>query len=139
MRTLASHRAYYERWAKTWEFLGPCSRLAPSHVVVGQAYCDAAHRWWQASTRQRVPSTTCRPCAAGSSSTSRRPRQTASQARPRRAARRGVLGCSAQLVHGRADAVVAYGTTLDRLAAPSAGGYVGVTDAATLATAYRLL
>ncbi len=44
-----------------------------------------------------------------------------------------------QLVHGRADESLRTGTTLDGLAALSAGGYVGRDDAATLATAYRLL
>ncbi|HSO65074.1 MAG TPA: bifunctional [glutamine synthetase] adenylyltransferase/[glutamine synthetase]-adenylyl-L-tyrosine phosphorylase, partial [Ornithinibacter sp.] len=44
-----------------------------------------------------------------------------------------------QLVHGRADESLRTGTTLDGLAALSAGGYVGREDAATLGTAYRLL
>jgi glutamate-ammonia-ligase adenylyltransferase len=44
-----------------------------------------------------------------------------------------------QLVHGRTDESLRTGTTLDGLAALSAGGYVGREDAATLATAYRLL
>ena len=44
-----------------------------------------------------------------------------------------------QLVHGRADETLRTGTTLDGLAALSAGGYVGRDDAATLGTAYRLL
>ena len=44
-----------------------------------------------------------------------------------------------QLVHGRSDESLRTGTTLDGLAALSAGGYVGREDAATLGTAYRLL
>ncbi len=44
-----------------------------------------------------------------------------------------------QLVHGRADASLRSGTTLDALKALAAGGYVGRADAAQLDEAYRFL
>lgn len=44
-----------------------------------------------------------------------------------------------QLVHGRNDATLRSGNTLDALAALAAGGYVGRTDAAQLDAAYRFL
>ncbi|MCZ9343657.1 bifunctional glutamine-synthetase adenylyltransferase/deadenyltransferase, partial [Streptomyces sp. TRM76130] len=44
-----------------------------------------------------------------------------------------------QLVHGRADASLRSGTTLDALRALAEGGYVGRVDAAQLDEAYRFL
>ena len=44
-----------------------------------------------------------------------------------------------QLVHGRSDATLHSGSTLDALAALAAGGYVGRADAAQLDEAYRFL
>ena len=44
-----------------------------------------------------------------------------------------------QLVHGRSDATLRSGTTLDALQALAAGGYVGRADAAQLDDAYRFL
>ncbi|MFD0384143.1 hypothetical protein ACFQ2B_23205 [Streptomyces stramineus] len=44
-----------------------------------------------------------------------------------------------QLVHGRSDATLRGGGTLDALTALAAGGYVGRTDAAALDAAYRFL
>jgi glutamate-ammonia-ligase adenylyltransferase len=60
VRTLASHRAYYERWAKTWEF----QALVKARPVAGDPDLG---RWSGRPRSARTSSRTCRPCAAGSS------------------------------------------------------------------------
>ncbi len=145
VRTLASHRAYYERWAKTWEFQALLkARPVAGDPDLGQAYLDAITPMvWKAAAgegfvedvqamRRRVES-----------------HLTASEG-PELADRQLKLGPGGlrdvefavqllQLVHGRADESIRSATTLQALAALSAGGYVGRDDAAALASAYRFL
>ena len=54
VRTLASHLAYYDRWAKTWEFQALLkARPAAGDLALGQRYADAvAPLVWQASQRE---------------------------------------------------------------------------------------
>lgn len=141
VRTVASHRAYYERWAKTWEFQALLkARPVAGDPGVGQAYCEAVQPMvWQASSRENFVD-----------DVQAMRRRVEQHIRPAEADRQLKLGAGGlrdvefsvqllQLVHGRADESLRTGTTLDGLAALSAGGYVGREDAATLATAYRLL
>ena len=141
VRTVASHRAYYERWAKTWEFQALLkARPIAGDPAVGQAYCDAVQPMvWQASSRENFVDDV--------QAMRRRVEQHIPAAEADRQLKLGPGGLRdvefsvqlLQLVHGRADESLRTGTTLDGLAALSAGGYVGRDDAATLATAYRLL
>ena len=106
VRTLESHRQYYERWAKTWEFQALLkARPVAGDPELGQAYLDAVRPDGLAGGRPaRTSSRTCRRCAAGSSST----------CPPAEADRQLKLGPGGlrdvefsvqllQLVHGRAD------------------------------------
>ena len=54
VRTLTSHRAYYERWAKTWEFQALLkARPVAGDMTLGQAYADALGPLvWQAARRE---------------------------------------------------------------------------------------
>ncbi len=54
VRSLDSHIAYYERWAKTWEFQALLkARFAAGDKALGQAYIDALSPMiWHASTRE---------------------------------------------------------------------------------------
>ena len=54
VRTLASHLAYYERWAKTWEFQALLkARPVAGDLALGQAYADALGPMvWQAARRE---------------------------------------------------------------------------------------
>src|SRR5699024_8018274 len=54
VRTVASHRAYYERWAKTWEFQALLkARPVAGDAALGQAYLDAVSPMvWQVVTRE---------------------------------------------------------------------------------------
>ncbi|MGB7820463.1 MAG: bifunctional [glutamine synthetase] adenylyltransferase/[glutamine synthetase]-adenylyl-L-tyrosine phosphorylase [Ornithinibacter sp.] len=141
VRTVASHRAYYERWAKTWEFQALLkARPAAGDREVGEAYCDAVQPMvWQASTRENF--------VADVQAMRRRVEQHIPVGESDRQIKLGPGGLRdvefsvqlLQLVHGRADESLRTSTTLEGLAALSAGGYVGREDAATLGTAYRLL
>ncbi len=141
VRTVASHRAYYERWAKTWEFQALLkARPVAGDAEVGRAYLDAVQPMvWQASTRDNFVDDV--------QAMRRRVEQHIPAAEAERQIKLGAGGLRdvefsvqlLQLVHGRADESLRTGTTLDGLAALSAGGYVGREDAATLGSAYRLL
>src|SRR5258708_653583 len=54
VRTLASHLAYYQRWAKTWEFQALLkARPVAGDLALGQAYIDALTPLiWRASQRE---------------------------------------------------------------------------------------
>jgi glutamate-ammonia-ligase adenylyltransferase len=141
VRTVASHRSYYERWAKTWEFQALLkARPVAGDAEVGRGYCDAVQPLvWQASSRKNFVDDV--------QAMRRRVERHIPSAEADRQLKLGPGGLRdvefsvqlLQLVHGRADESLRTRTTLDGLAALSAGGYVGRDDAATLATAYRLL
>src|SRR5665647_2868369 len=54
VRTVASHRAYYERWAKTWEFQALLkARVVAGDAAVGEAYRQALDPLvWSAAERE---------------------------------------------------------------------------------------
>ncbi len=141
VRTLASHRAYYERWAKTWEFQALLkARPVAGDMALGQAYADTfAPLVWQAARREHFVEDT------------QAMRRRVEQSLPARQAGRELkLGPGGlrdiefavqllQLVHGRTDETLRPPATLPALAALAAGGYVGRDDADDLAAAYRFL
>jgi len=67
VRTLASHLAYYERWAKTWEF----QALLKARPVARRPWRSArptrtlSARWSGRRPAASTSSRTCRPCGAG--------------------------------------------------------------------------
>jgi len=141
VRTLASHLAYYERWAKTWEF----QALLKARPVAGDADLGARYMAavtplvWQAAQREDFVS-----------DVQAMRRRIVDNLPPAGAEREIKLGPGGlrdiefavqllQLVHGRADETLRDSATLPALAALSAGGYVGREDAASLAEAYRFL
>jgi [glutamine synthetase] adenylyltransferase / [glutamine synthetase]-adenylyl-L-tyrosine phosphorylase len=141
VRTLASHRAYYERWAKTWEFQALLkARPVAGDQQLGQAYIDAiAPLVWQAAQRENF--------VADVQAMRRRVTGSLPQASAGRELKLGPGGLRdieftvqlLQLVHGRADETLRSPATLPALAALADGGYVGRDDAAELADAYRFL
>jgi glutamate-ammonia-ligase adenylyltransferase len=141
VRTLASHRAYYERWAKTWEFQALLkARPVAGDAELGRAYTEAiAPMVWQAAQRENFV-----PDVQGMR---RRVLATLPAAEAGRQLKLGPGGLRdiefavqlLQLVHGRTDSSLRVGATLPGLAALAQGGYVGRGDAASLAAAYRFL
>jgi [glutamine synthetase] adenylyltransferase / [glutamine synthetase]-adenylyl-L-tyrosine phosphorylase len=141
VRTLASHRAYYERWAKTWEFQALLkARPVAGDARLGRAYATAiAPMTWQAAQRDNF--------VQDVQAMRRRVVATLPAAEAGRQLKLGPGGLRdiefavqlLQLVHGRTDESLRVGATLPGLAALAAGGYVGREDAASLAAAYRFL
>ncbi|MEU0404151.1 bifunctional [glutamine synthetase] adenylyltransferase/[glutamine synthetase]-adenylyl-L-tyrosine phosphorylase [Streptomyces sp. NPDC006197] len=141
VRTLSSHLAYYQRWAKTWEFQALLkARAVAGDPELGAQYIDAVSPLvWQAAERENfVPDV---------QKMRRRVVDNIPAAQVERELKLGPGGLRdvefavqlLQLVHGRSDAGLHSGTTLDALAALAAGGYVGRADASQLDEAYRFL
>jgi glutamate-ammonia-ligase adenylyltransferase len=141
VRTLASHVAYYQRWAKTWEFQALLkARPVAGDLELGQAYIDELHPMvWEAGGRDHF--------VEDVQAMRRRVESTLPAAEAERELKLGPGGLRdvefavqlLQLVHGRGDGGVRSATTLTALRELSAGGYVGRADAASLAEAYRWL
>ncbi|MFG2262665.1 bifunctional [glutamine synthetase] adenylyltransferase/[glutamine synthetase]-adenylyl-L-tyrosine phosphorylase [Streptomyces sp. NPDC048720] len=141
VRTLSSHLAYYQRWAKTWEFQALLkARPVAGDAELGKAYADALGPLvWQAAERENF--------VADVQRMRRRVIANIPAAELDRQLKLGPGGLRdvefavqlLQLVHGRTDATLRSGTTLDALRALAAGGYVGREDAARLDEAYRFL
>ncbi|MFG2768830.1 bifunctional [glutamine synthetase] adenylyltransferase/[glutamine synthetase]-adenylyl-L-tyrosine phosphorylase [Streptomyces sp. NPDC048350] len=141
VRTLSSHLAYYQRWAKTWEFQALLkARAVAGDPELGGEYIDAVSPLvWQAAERENfVPDV---------QKMRRRVVDNIPAAQVDRELKLGPGGLRdvefavqlLQLVHGRGDATLHSGKTLDALKALAAGGYVGRADAAQLDEAYRFL
>jgi len=141
VRTLASHRAYYERWAKTWEFQALLkARPVAGDLDLGRVYIETLSPMvWEASQRANFVA-----------DVQAMRRRVIGSLAPGEAGRQLKLGPGGlrdiefavqllQLVHGRADEALREQGTLPALAALARGGYVGRDDAATMAAAYRFL
>ena len=141
VRTVASHRAYYERWASTWEFQALLkARLVAGDAELGAEYLAAVTPMvWQAAQRDGF--------VADVQAMRRRVVASLPAAEAGRELKLGPGGLRdiefavqlLQLVHGRADESLRLAGTLPALAALAAGGYVGRADAAAMAGAYRFL
>ncbi|NLU71776.1 bifunctional [glutamine synthetase] adenylyltransferase/[glutamine synthetase]-adenylyl-L-tyrosine phosphorylase [Streptomyces sp. HNM0575] len=141
VRTLYSHLAYLNRWAKTWEFQALLkARPVAGDAALGEAYTEAvAPLVWQAAERENfVPDV---------QQMRRRVVAAIPAAQVERELKLGPGGLRdvefavqlLQLVHGRSDASLRSPTTLAALDALAGGGYVGRQDAAALEAAYRFL
>ncbi len=141
VRTLASHRVYYERWAKTWEFQALVkARPVAGDLDLGQAYLDALGPMvWQAAQRPNFVADVqaMRLRVIGNLPASEAARQLKLGPGGLRDIEFAVQ--LLQLVHGRTDESLREPGTLPALAALAGGGYVGREDAATMAAAYRFL
>ncbi|QGN59332.1 bifunctional [glutamine synthetase] adenylyltransferase/[glutamine synthetase]-adenylyl-L-tyrosine phosphorylase [Nostocoides sp. HKS02] len=141
VRTIDSHRTYYQRWAKTWEFQALLkARPVAGDRALGQAYLDAVGPMvWQAASRENF--------VEDVQAMRRRVEQHVPPAEADRQLKLGPGGLRdvefsvqlLQLVHGRSDDSLRSGTTLEALDALARAGYVGREDAATLDASYRLL
>jgi glutamate-ammonia-ligase adenylyltransferase len=141
VRTLASHAAYYERWAKTWEFQALLkARPVAGDLELGRAYVERlAPLVWHAADRPNF--------VEDVQAMRRRVEEHIPRGEADRQLKLGPGGLRdvefavqlLQLVHGRSDDSLHSGTTLAALIALSRGGYVGRSDAARLAEAYRFL
>ncbi|HET6986131.1 MAG TPA: bifunctional [glutamine synthetase] adenylyltransferase/[glutamine synthetase]-adenylyl-L-tyrosine phosphorylase, partial [Kribbella sp.] len=141
VRTLDSHLAYYQRWAKTWEFQALLkARPVAGDRKLGQQYAEqTAELVWSAADREGFVDDV--------QAMRRRVIDHIPAADIDRQLKLGPGGLRdvefavqlLQLVHGRSDEAVRSGTTLVALESLTTNGYVGRTDGAVLADAYRFL
>ena len=141
VRTLASHRAYYERWAKGWEFQALLkARPLAGDPELGVEYVDmVAPMIWSSAAREGFVDSVQRM----------RERVTAHipadevdiQLKLGPGGLRDVEFTIQllQLVHGLADPSVRRRSTLEGLQVLAEGGYIGRVESAEFAADYRFL
>jgi glutamate-ammonia-ligase adenylyltransferase len=141
VRTLDSHIAYYQRWAKTWEFQALMkARPAAGDAELGRQYIEALMPMvWTASQREDfVPEV---------QAMRRRVEELVPAGVRAREIKLGTGGLRdvefavqlLQMVHGRNDESLHVASTVDALAALGAGGYIGRDDAANMTASYEFL
>ncbi|UXA16280.1 bifunctional [glutamine synthetase] adenylyltransferase/[glutamine synthetase]-adenylyl-L-tyrosine phosphorylase [Mycobacterium sp. SMC-4] len=141
VRTLESHVAYYERWAKTWEFQALMkARPAAGDPELGARYIDALMPMvWTACEREDFVSEV--------QAMRRRVEELLAPDVRSRELKLGTGGLRdvefavqlLQLVHGRNDDSLHVASTVNALAALGDGGYVGRDDAANMTASYEFL
>ncbi|MBK4346702.1 bifunctional [glutamine synthetase] adenylyltransferase/[glutamine synthetase]-adenylyl-L-tyrosine phosphorylase [Lacisediminihabitans changchengi] len=141
VRTLESHIAYYDRWAKSWEFQALLkARPLAGDLDLGNAYVDAiAPKVWNSASRD------------GFVEGVQRMRERVTQNIPGdeldyqlKLGPGGLRDIEftiqlLQLVHGQTDPEVRQGGTLPALAALAEQGYIGRVESAEFARDYRFL
>lgn len=141
VRTLASHRGYYEKWAKTWEFQALLkARPVAGDRDLGRRYVEMiAPMVWSAAEREGF--------VTDVQAMRRRVLDHIPKDQAERQLKLGSGGLRdvefavqlLQLVHGRADDSIRSGATLSALADLTRAGYVGREDGEKLSEAYAFL
>ncbi|MDN6170188.1 MAG: bifunctional [glutamine synthetase] adenylyltransferase/[glutamine synthetase]-adenylyl-L-tyrosine phosphorylase [Micrococcaceae bacterium] len=140
-RTLSSHVAYYDRWAKSWEFQALLkARCIAGDIELGRRYEEAvAPMIWNCSERDGFVE-----------SVQGMRKRVLENISPDERSRQLKLGPGGlrdveftvqllQLVHGRVDETLRVRDTTSAITALSVGGYIGRADAADFDQAYRYL
>ncbi|MDO5683010.1 MAG: bifunctional [glutamine synthetase] adenylyltransferase/[glutamine synthetase]-adenylyl-L-tyrosine phosphorylase, partial [Propionibacteriaceae bacterium] len=141
VRTLASHTAYYAKWAKGWEFQAMLkARPMAGDLALGQEFVDMIRpRVWEVAGRdgfvQDVQAMRRRVIDHIPAK---------EQGRELKLGEGGLRDVEfsvqlLQLVHGRTDERIRTSSTLPGLTALVAAGYVGRVDGAELGEAYRFI
>ncbi|MFJ2369940.1 bifunctional [glutamine synthetase] adenylyltransferase/[glutamine synthetase]-adenylyl-L-tyrosine phosphorylase [Microbacterium sp. NPDC087665] len=141
VRSLASHLAYYDRWAKSWEFQALLkARPLAGDAELGAEYIAAVQpKIWSSAARENFVD-----------SVQRMRERVKEHIDPEDAPYQLKLGEGGlrdieftvqllQLVHGLTDASLRTRGTLESLDALVEGGYIGRTEASTFADDYRVL
>ena len=141
VRTLDGHAAYYQRWARTWEFQALLkARPIAGDTQLGADYLDVVRPLvWTAADRDNFVDDV--------RSMRRRVEDHVPAELIERELKLGRGGLRdvefavqlLQLVHGRSDEALRLGATTDALATLGDRGYVGRTDSAELGESYRFL
>jgi glutamate-ammonia-ligase adenylyltransferase len=141
VRTLASHESYYARWAESWEFQALLkARTIAGDRELGERYENAvAPLIWSSAGREGFVESV--------QAMRRRVTEHIPAAEEQRQIKLGRGGLRdveftvqlLQLVHGRSDESLRRRDTTSAIAALSAGGYIGRSDAAAFDQAYRYL
>ncbi|WP_223586355.1 bifunctional [glutamine synthetase] adenylyltransferase/[glutamine synthetase]-adenylyl-L-tyrosine phosphorylase [Microbacterium sp. OVT16B] len=141
VRSLASHLAYYDRWAKSWEFQALLkARPLAGDAELGDAYIEAVQpKIWSSAARENFVD-----------SVQRMRERVMEHIDPEDAPYQLKLGAGGlrdieftvqllQLVHGLTDPHIRTRGTLESIDALVEGGYIGRAEAATFADDYRVL
>ncbi|MCW2810575.1 MAG: glnE, partial [Friedmanniella sp.] len=141
VRTLASHRIYYEKWAKTWEFQAMLkARACAGDLALGQDFVAMVSPMvWRAAERDHFVA-----------DTQAMRKRVVAHIPARDAGRELKLGEGGlrdvefsvqllQLVHGRVDERLRERATLPALKALVDNGYVGREDGKVFSLSYRFL
>ncbi|MCM3662138.1 bifunctional [glutamine synthetase] adenylyltransferase/[glutamine synthetase]-adenylyl-L-tyrosine phosphorylase [Georgenia satyanarayanai] len=141
VRTVASHVAYYDRWAKTWEFQALLkARPVAGDAALGTEYVAAVEPFvWSAVGRENF--------VEDAQAMRRRVEDTIPVAEAERQLKLGRGGLRdveftvqlLQLVHGRTDEAIRTAGTLDAIARLAETGYIGRDPAERLDECYRYL
>ncbi|UZX02699.1 bifunctional [glutamine synthetase] adenylyltransferase/[glutamine synthetase]-adenylyl-L-tyrosine phosphorylase [Arthrobacter sp. CDRTa11] len=141
VRTLASHESYYARWAESWEFQALLkARTIAGDTGLGERYEKAvAPLIWSSAGRDGFVESV--------QAMRRRVTEHIPAAEEQRQIKLGRGGLRdveftvqlLQLVHGKSDESLRCKDTTSAIAALSAGGYIGRSDAAGFDQAYRYL
>lgn len=141
VRSLGSHRAYYQKWARNWEFQAMLkARPMAGDLALGEQFCDlVAPLVWQAGGRDSFMAETqaMRQRVIGLIPARERDREIKLGPGGLRDVEFSVQ--LLQLVHGRADERLRLRATLPALTALIDYGYIGRADGARLAEAYRFM
>ncbi len=140
-RTLDSHLAYYQRWAKTWEFQALLkARAMCGDMGLARDYIDAVTPLvWTAAERDDfvVDVQAMRRRVESLVPAGLRERNLKLGSGSLRDVEFAVQ--LLQMVHGRVDESLRVRATVDALAALTAGGYVGRDDGANLSASYQFM
>lgn len=141
VRSLGSHLAYYDRWAKSWEFQALLkARPLAGDPELGAAYIEAvAPKVWSSAARENFVD-----------SVQRMRERVTEHIDPEDAPYQLKLGAGGlrdieftvqllQLVHGLSDDTIRTRGTLESIDALVDGGYIGRAEATTFAHYYRVL
>lgn len=141
VRTLASHESYYARWAESWEFQALLkARTIAGDAGLGEKYEAAvAPLIWASASREGFVESVQ---AMRRRVTDNIPAD--EELRQIKLGRGGLRDVEftvqlLQLVHGKSDESLRCRDTTSAIAALSAGGYIGRSDAAEFDHAYRYL
>ena len=141
VRTLDSHIAYYDRWAKSWEFQALLkARPLAGDLLLGQKFVDAVFpKVWSSASRENF--------VEGVQRMRERVTDNIPSAELDYQLKLGPGGLRdveftiqlLQLVHGQTDELVRQRGTLPALVALADEGYIGRTEAAEFSRDYRFL
>ena len=141
-RTVASYEAYWQRWAKTWEFQALLkARPVAGDLELGQRLLQTAEPFvWP----ERLDADVVAEIREMKSRIERKPEVVRHGERQIKLGPGGIRDIEfavqlLQLVHGRGDVSLRETGTLDTLRALVRGGYVADDDAREFADAYRML
>lgn len=141
VRTLESHVAYYDRWAKSWEFQALLkARPLAGDLELGQRYVDAlSPKVWSSASRENFVDSVQRMRERVTDNIPTDELDVQLKLGPGGLRDVEFTIQLLQLVHGQADPLVRQAATLPALVALADQGYIGRVESAEFSRDYRFL